>query len=73
MKCAFFLVLLCPVDSFSPWDTSKPLPDSIWTLSILPVEPHPAFFLPVSLIHGETLNLNPVFLRTHGLSQLCIL
>lgn len=68
-----FLVPLCPVDSFSPWDNSKPFTDSSWTLSILPVEPHPAFFLPVPLIHRETLNLNPVFLLTYDLSELCVI
>lgn len=68
----FFLALLCPVDSFCPWDTSKPLPASSWTLTVLLVELHPAFFLPISLIRGEIWNLNPGLLRTHNLSKLGI-
>lgn len=69
----FFLVLLCPVGSFSPWDTPKPLPASSWTLTVLLVELHAAFFLLVSLICGEIWNLNPVLLHTHDLSKLSII
>lgn len=72
-EMCLFLALLCPVDSFSPWGTSKLLPASSWTLTVLLVELHPAFFLPVSLICAEIRNLNPVLLHTHDLSKLGII